>query len=73
MSHPWDAESFEELFRATAPRLRNYVARQIEHDLVDDVVSETYCLAWRNLERIPSVGGHEKLPSDGHEGARWRS
>lgn len=54
MSHPWDAESFEELFRATAPRLRNYVARQIEHDLVDDVVSETYCLAWRNLERIPS-------------------
>lgn len=58
MNHPWDAESFEQLFRATAPRLRNYVARHIEHHVVDDVVSETYCLAWRNLARIPA----EPLP-----------
>ena len=22
---------------------------------------------------LPSVGGHEKLPGDGHEAARWRT
>ncbi len=25
------------------------------------------------LARASYVGGHEKLPSDGHESARWRS
>ena len=25
------------------------------------------------LTRGSNVGGHEKLPSDGHESARWRS
>lgn len=54
MSTPWSADRFEELFRVTAPRLRNYVARHAEHHVVDDVMSETYTIAWRKLSKVPA-------------------
>lgn len=54
MSPPWNEDSFEDLFRQTAPRVRAYVARHIEQHAVDDVVAETYCVAWRKLARVPA-------------------
>ena len=44
--------SFETLFRRTYPRVAAY-ARVIAPAEVEDVVAETYAIAWRRRERIP--------------------
>jgi RNA polymerase sigma-70 factor (ECF subfamily) len=47
-----DAARFEQLFRAHVGRVRTYVARRTAEG-VEDVVAETFTIAWRKLERVP--------------------
>ncbi|QKE82516.1 RNA polymerase sigma factor [Arthrobacter sp. NEB 688] len=55
MSPPWTPDRFEELFRSSAPVVRRYLRRHVEPDAVDDVLAETFALAWRRLDRVPEA------------------
>jgi len=46
-------ERFELLFRANHGRVARYVARRTRPELVDDVVAETFLVAWRRLHDVP--------------------
>lgn len=46
---------FSTYFRATAPSVRRYVARLVDSHSVDDVVSETFTVAWRRWDEISDV------------------
>lgn len=43
----------EALFRRHYPDVAAYVRRRAELDLVEDVVAETFLVAWRRLDEIP--------------------
>jgi len=45
-------DEFSELFRRTAGRVHAYAVRQVGRDAADDLVSETYAVAWRRRDRI---------------------
>ena len=45
-------DEFSELFRQTAGRVHAYAVRQVGRDAADDLVSETYAVAWRRRDRI---------------------
>lgn len=47
------AERLSELFDEHAPRVYAYARRHVAIDQCDDVVSETFLVAWRRPERIP--------------------
>jgi RNA polymerase sigma factor (sigma-70 family) len=51
-------ERFEELFRTFHPAVRAYARRRVPGASVDDIVSETFLVAWRRLEQVPD----EPLP-----------
>ena len=55
-----DAERhrLEAAFTAYAPRVWGYARRHAEHNECDDVVAETFAIAWRRIDRMPS----EPLP-----------
>ncbi|WP_460629062.1 RNA polymerase sigma factor [Intrasporangium mesophilum] len=53
-----DTARLEELFRAHAPRLFAYARRHAPADAADDVVSETFLVAWRRRSELPD----EPLP-----------
>ena len=42
-----DTECFEELFHRHAPRIQRYVVRRLGADAADDIVAETFLLAFR--------------------------
>lgn len=42
-----DSELFAELFRRHAPRIQRYVVRRLGPDAADDIVAETFLLAFR--------------------------
>jgi RNA polymerase sigma-70 factor (ECF subfamily) len=46
-------DRFEELFRAHHAAVAAYVGRRAPAELVDDVVGETFLVAWRRLEHVP--------------------
>lgn len=46
-------DSFEALYRATAPRVYAYARRHVGADLAEDVVAETFAVAWRRRDRVP--------------------
>ena len=50
-------ERFEAVFRANLARVRSYVARRTNEG-VEDVVAETFTIAWRRLDDLPA----EPLP-----------
>ena len=50
---PTRDERFEELFREHYPAVRAYVLRRAHRDVVQDVVAETFLVAWRRLEDVP--------------------
>ena len=52
------AEQMEELFRSHYAAAVAYVRRRAPAESVDDVVAETFLVAWRRLEDVPS----ESLP-----------
>lgn len=39
------------VYERHAPAIRAYAARRVERDAVDDVVAETFAIAWRRLPR----------------------
>lgn len=47
-------EDFETFYRAHYPRLRNFVARRVPANDVDDVLVETFWIAARRYEQIPT-------------------
>jgi RNA polymerase sigma-70 factor (ECF subfamily) len=50
------AARYSTFFRAHHGAVRRYVARRARPDVVDDVVSETFLVAWRRFEAIPADG-----------------
>src|SRR5690625_7900891 len=51
-----DTEShaaFRHIFEAVFDDLSRFVARRIDADLCEDVVSETFLVAWRRFDEIP--------------------
>jgi RNA polymerase sigma-70 factor, ECF subfamily len=44
---------FEELYRATYPRVSAYARSLVPRDDADDAVAETYAIAWRRQRDIP--------------------
>jgi RNA polymerase sigma-70 factor (ECF subfamily) len=53
-----DSEEFENLFRRYYPAVVAYTRRRVAREAVDDAVAETFTVAWRRLDRVPS----EPLP-----------
>ncbi len=51
-------ERFETLFERCHPEVRAYVLRRAPQAIVEDVVSETFLVAWRALDSVPG----EPLP-----------
>lgn len=47
-------ERFEELFREHYAAVRGYALRRVPGDLAQDVVSETFLVAWRRLDDVPA-------------------
>ena len=44
---------FEALFREHHPAVRAFARRRVPSEVVDDIVSETFLVAWRRLEDVP--------------------
>ena len=54
-----EQERFAALFHETAPRVRAYVRRHTPAPAVDEVVADTYLIAWRRRDVLPAA---EPLP-----------
>jgi RNA polymerase sigma-70 factor, ECF subfamily len=48
-----ERERFERIFRANHLKVHAFARRRIAAEAVDDVVSETFTVAWRRLDDIP--------------------
>lgn len=47
-------EQLEELFRSHYPAVVSYVRRRAPAEAVDDIVADTFMVAWRRLEHVPA-------------------
>jgi RNA polymerase sigma-70 factor (ECF subfamily) len=47
-------ERFESIFREHHAAVRAYALRRAPHDMAQDVVAETFLVAWRRLDDIPA-------------------
>ncbi len=45
--------AFREIFEGTFDDLSRFVARRIDPDFCDDVISETFLVAWRRFDELP--------------------
>jgi RNA polymerase sigma-70 factor, ECF subfamily len=50
---PTRNDRFEQLFRANYAAVRAYALRRAPADVAQDVVAETFLVAWRRLEDVP--------------------
>jgi RNA polymerase sigma factor (sigma-70 family) len=50
-----DAQRFTALYRAHHRRVRDFAQRRVGTDLAQEVVAETFLVAWRRLDDIPGV------------------
>lgn len=50
-----DVRDLEELFRAYATNVYAYARRHVGPDGADDIVSETFLVAWRRREELPEA------------------
>lgn len=50
---PPDPDRLVDLFRRHAPRVYAYARRHVEESTCDDVVSETFLVAWRRPGKVP--------------------
>jgi RNA polymerase sigma factor (sigma-70 family) len=48
------AAAFDRLYGHCYPRVRAYVTRRVSRDRVDDVVADTFLVAWRKFDVVPS-------------------
>lgn len=48
------AERFEQLFREGYPLVRAYALRRAAPDVAQDVVADTFLVAWRRLDDVPA-------------------
>ena len=51
---------FAEIYETSFRRLYGYCLRRATVDRVDDVVAETFLIAWRRIDDVPT--GDEALP-----------
>ena len=51
--HDERRKRFEGLFRSHADAVRGYALRRTSSDEVDDIVAETFLIAWRRFDDIP--------------------
>src|SRR5437762_546705 len=51
-------QRFEQIYAEQHGAVRAYVRRRVAEDAVDDIVSETFLVCWRKLDRVPD----EALP-----------
>jgi len=54
MVQPTTTERFEALFRDNYPAVRAYALRRAPGEMAQDVVSETFLVAWRRLDDVPA-------------------
>jgi RNA polymerase sigma factor (sigma-70 family) len=52
---PDDAQRFTALYREHQRRVRDFVQRRVGADLAQEVVAETFLVAWRRLDDIPGA------------------
>jgi RNA polymerase sigma-70 factor, ECF subfamily len=70
---------FERLYEQLLPDVKAYVLRRVERELVPDIVADTFVVAWRRLDDIPSpplpwlLGVARKTVSNHLRSARRRS
>ena len=50
---PTRSDRFEEMFRENYAAVRAYALRRAPRDVVQDVVAETFLVAWRRLDEVP--------------------
>jgi RNA polymerase sigma factor (sigma-70 family) len=48
-----EQDRFVAIFDALSPRVYGYVRRHVERDTVEDVVAETFLVAWRRMDEVP--------------------
>ena len=53
IEHRDASERLEDLFRRHEPAVVAYVRRRASADVVDDIVAETFLVAWRRLDDVP--------------------
>lgn len=49
-------QRFDQLWKDHAPAVVRYARRHVLPDEVEDVVAETFVVAWRRLEEVPPFG-----------------
>src|SRR5438105_1748433 len=55
MASPADQErQFRQVYERTYGPINVYARRRVERDDVEDVVSETFAVAWRRIDAIPT-------------------
>ncbi|MEV4281674.1 RNA polymerase sigma factor [Actinoplanes xinjiangensis] len=52
-SGPTDEQRLEELFRAHADAVLNFLRHRSDHETAQDVLTETFLIAWRKIGEIP--------------------
>jgi RNA polymerase sigma-70 factor (ECF subfamily) len=50
-----DAQRFTALYREHHTRVRDFAQRRVGNDLAQEIVAETFLVAWRRLDDIPGV------------------
>jgi RNA polymerase sigma factor (sigma-70 family) len=64
------------IYERHAPAIARYAARRVERDAVDDVVAETFAIAWRRLPRegdpLPWLYGVARRVVHGHRRSHAR-
>ena len=48
-----DRERIEQLFHAEAARVRAYAMHRVGANHADDMVAETFAVAWRRMDKVP--------------------
>lgn len=53
MSTPTESQRFSALWDEHAPRVQAYALRHVDRDTAQEVVAETFLVAWRRLAEVP--------------------
>lgn len=53
-------DEYRELFRVLAPQIRRWARGAVGEDLADDVVIETFAVAWRRWAAVPEDPSHRR-------------